>query len=553
MDITEAEFNRTMDQPHQTGSAVLAEHPLVRALQTVGSWPSHPRPVLEEDLLGEPSARPGIVGTAYDTAWLAGVPSKCDPRVSRFPAALRWLTENQLPDGSWGSTIPYEHDRLLSTLAALAPLAAFGRGVEDQEAVAAGVRYLWEHDHRLAHELVEPVGFELLLPALVKRAQQAGVPVPADLDIYGPQRAAKLRLIPPSALYSPGVTVVHSLEFLGDEADLSGLRGAQGTNGSIGSSPAATAFFFERSGDPRALAYLEDCLGRNGGATTPVLYPCETFELLWSAYHLFLAGVPAERLLSTGDRILLREALNDGGVSLSPTFPIPDADDTAVALLLLHSLGERLDPSVLQSFAVKDGHFASFSFERHSSVGVNLHVLHALLAVPGYPNSTETTDRLLDYLSDQQLQTGCWVDKWHISPIYATAHALCVFGELGAAQARRAAPMVRRAHDWLCETQNSDGSWGWFGQATAEETAYALLALAALDDEGDGTRHSERRRAGLRYLMEATLGLGVSAGAHYPAMWVDKCLYTPPLIVASVIQAARMANVHLACATELVA
>jgi hypothetical protein len=30
----------------------------------------------------------------------------------------------------------------------------------------------------------------------------------------------------------------------------------------------------------------------------PVLYPCEIFEFLWSAYHRFLAGIPANSLLS---------------------------------------------------------------------------------------------------------------------------------------------------------------------------------------------------------------------------------------------------------------
>ena len=52
------------------------------------------------DLLGAPAARPGIAGTAYDTAWLASVSSDADPRLPRFPAALQWLADHQLPDGS---------------------------------------------------------------------------------------------------------------------------------------------------------------------------------------------------------------------------------------------------------------------------------------------------------------------------------------------------------------------------------------------------------------------------------------------------------------------
>ncbi|MGH2367932.1 MAG: hypothetical protein ACRDI2_07025, partial [Chloroflexota bacterium] len=389
------------------------------------------------------------------------------------------------------------------------------------------------------------VGFELLLPSLVLRAQDAGVAVPPDLDVYAAQRAEKLRLIPRAALYSPHTTAVHSLEFLGGEADLAGLRKAQGANGSIGNSPAATAFYFAQSGDPHALAYLRECVARSGGAMAPVLYPCETFELLWSAYHLFLAGIPSEQLLSAAERVSLGEALRQGGVSLSPTFPIADADDTAVALLLLHDLGQSVRPQVLEAFATPGGFFASFPHERHSSVGVNLHVLHALLRVPGYPDAERAVDRVLDYLVDQQVRGLYWLDKWHISPYYATAHALCVLRELPPAQAKRIAPHLECARDWLRQTQNADGSWGFYGQPTVEETAYGLLALAS-----GGLAHAapsvdgDRRRclAAARFLRSAA-GHGGAGGfpPGFPPMWIDKCLYTPTLVVQAVIEAALAA------------
>ncbi len=492
------------------------------------------------ELLGEPWERPGIAGTAYDTAWLAGVAAGNGR--SRFPTALQWLVENQWPDGSWGGSVRYEHDRILSTLAALAPLAGFGRRSTDRECVAAGTRYLWQHGHLLSTEPVELVGFELLLPSLVERAQKAGVSVPPHLDIYGQEREQKLRLIPPAALYSPRTTVVHSLEFLGDQADIQGLRAAQGENGAIGNSPAATAFYLSQTEDRRALSYLKECLLQTGGAMAPVLHPAETFELLWAAYHLFLAGVPAALLLSSGERAALSAALKAGGVSLSPTFPIPDADDTAVALLLLHDLGEGVDPNVLQRFATRDGYFASFPHERHSSVGVNLHVLHALLQVPGYQDLKATVDRLLDYLMDQQVGGLFWYDKWHISPYYATAHALSVLQLLPPGQAKRIAHGVERSREWLRQTQNDDGSWGFYGEPTAEETAYAVLALAI---GGSAAPLSEQDRqscaAGLRFLQKAVPAAQEDVKAAFQPMWIDKCLYTPTLVVQAVVQSAHTA------------
>ncbi|HEY8742643.1 MAG TPA: prenyltransferase/squalene oxidase repeat-containing protein [Chloroflexota bacterium] len=486
-------------------------------------------------LLGNVQDRPGIAGTAYDTAWLASVPAERRKNSAYFPSALQWLVDHQHADGSWGGSLRYEHDRLLCTLAALPPLATFGRRSVDQACVQRGTRYLWQHGHLLKNEAMELVGFELLLPALVKRAQQAGIPVPPYLNAYNQERVEKLRLLPPAALYSARTTVAHSLEFLGDEADLPGLRSTQAANGAIGNSPAATAFYYTLSGDPRALAYLEECIARSGGVMAPVLYPCETFETLWAAYHLHLAGIPSQLLLSHAERAAMRTALATGGVGLSSTFPIPDADDTAVALLLLHDLGEPTDIQVLENFARPDGHYVTFPFERHSSVGVNVHVLHALSRLPGHAQRHAAIAGLLAYLADEQCDGMYWLDKWHISPYYATAHALCVLSQLPAEHQLAARPLITQAAEWLRQTQNRDGSWGFYGQATAEETAYAVLGLASLHTEPD------RRRclAGSRYLDAVMAAPAASEEACFPPMWIDKCLYRPTLVVRAAIVAAQ--------------
>jgi halimadienyl-diphosphate synthase len=491
----------------------------------------------DRDPLGDPSTRPGISGVAYDTAWLAGMSAPTDPRGSRFPTALRWLVANQLSDGSWGSSVRYEHDRVLCTLAALAPLAEFGRHADERRAVEAGTRYLWQHGHLLSSEQVELVGFELLVPALVQRARAAGVPVPPHLDIYARQRAQKLDLIPPEAMYSPRATIVHSLEFLGDQADLAGLEAAQGQNGALGNSPAATAFYLQQtqSNNPQALDYLNSCMGRgaSAGATAPVLHPCDTFELLWAAYHLYVGGAPSQGILRPTERRRLLADLAQTGVSLSRTFPIPDADDTAVALLLMHDLGEQVDPRVLQPFEAADGSFVSFPYERHSSVGVNAHVLHTLTRVPGYPDAQRAIERILTYLIDQH--TGLyWIDKWHISPLYATAHVLAALENVPPELRGRVAELIDRSREWLRQSQNADGSWGFYGQSTAEETAYGLLALEGNRELDE--RDRARSAAAARFLKAKRR----ENGAH-PPLWIDKCLYVPPLVVNAAIDGALTA------------
>src|ERR1700761_1927830 len=73
--------------------------------------------LLTEPMLGTVDA------TAYDTAWVARVPDRDDDSRPAFPSALEWLLAHQLPDGSWGASLEYHHDRLQSTLRAALTLA----------------------------------------------------------------------------------------------------------------------------------------------------------------------------------------------------------------------------------------------------------------------------------------------------------------------------------------------------------------------------------------------------------------------------------------------
>jgi hypothetical protein len=150
--------------------------------------------------------------------------------------------------------------------------------------------------------------------------------------------------------------------------------------------------------------------------------------------------------------------------------------------------------------------------------------------VPGFPDAHKSVDRIVAYLADQH--SGLyWIDKWHISPLYATAHTLLALDELSPEQARPVADAMRRSRDWLRYAQNADGSWGFYGQPTTEETAYGLLALCAGQfDERDRGRCAKAAD----YLQHTKDDV-------FPALWIDKCLYTPPLIVRAAIDAALAA------------
>ena len=71
--------------------------------------------------------------SAYDTAWVAMVPSQDSPQTPSFPQCVNWVLHNQCKDGSW--RLPHQSSDLLkdvlqSTLACVIALKKWSIGDE---------------------------------------------------------------------------------------------------------------------------------------------------------------------------------------------------------------------------------------------------------------------------------------------------------------------------------------------------------------------------------------------------------------------------------------
>jgi halimadienyl-diphosphate synthase len=472
----------------------------------------------------------GQIGPSpYDIAWMARVPAGRG-QGPRWPELTDWLLEHQWLDGSWGSIITYYHDRVLCTLAAIIALKQNCQNEESSQAIELGERYIWNHLHFLRQDPIELAGFELLLPTLLKEARALDLAIPSHSCGYGRIRAAKLKLLPPDLIYSPSISITFSLEFMGDQVDMDRMHSIQTQNGSIANSPATTAFLVLRAGNnDRALEYLESVRALPWGI--PAFYPFRTYEIAWVLEHLAFGGLPLHSLAESSVWETLLSDLAPDGVGIDPTFSIKDGDTTSVTLHVLAQSGQSVDPMILHHFEEKETlTFRTFTFERNASVTTNAHALEALSFLPNYPNRDEVRDHVMAMLLADRRYESYWIDKWHASPYYATAHVLIALINNGME------PIVSHctsSADWLLHTQREDGSWGYFNRGTAEETAYTLLALLHYHQQVAPV-DIEILKKGASYLYRETQ----TKNMIYPEMWISKTLSASDSIIEAAILAA---------------
>src|SRR5689334_10032259 len=197
--------------------------------------------------------------SAYDTAWVAALETAGG--APRFPQSLHWLRRHQHADGSWGApgacgqTQPYYHDRLITTLRSVLTLDAWSESPCDRRQVVRGLSYIRAHATDLAQDPVETVAFELIFPTLLDEAAQRGLELPQEAFV--PVRvmgAAKRARAPRHLAYDRRTPLVISLEAVGSHFEVELASAVQEVNGSVGTSPSATAYLLQHCPDNDAAA-----------------------------------------------------------------------------------------------------------------------------------------------------------------------------------------------------------------------------------------------------------------------------------------------------------
>lgn len=486
-----------------------------------------------QDLLKE--IGPGLMpNTAYDTAWLARL-GQLDWDLST--QALDWISENQLPDGSWGaSEINYYHDRVICTLAAMTALSRQGRRAHDRRQIERG-QYALERlvagatGGLMADPNGATVGFEMIAPTLSIEAEALGLIQNQSERILGRlsrQRKQKLTRLEGRKI-DRTITIAFSAEMAGtDNHSLLEINNLLEPNGSVAGSPSATAYFITQFSEShpelskRALQYLRKNTTHGG---VPNVAPFDVFERAWILWNLGITNSADQETLKLCQPhldFLKTDWMPGKGVAFAAELPLEDGDDTSVAYEALHQFGYQMDVEAILNYEDQNN-FLCCPLEANPSISTNVHVISALHQA-GYEVTHPSLQKVFNFLQQMKGSEPFWFDKWHISPYYPTAHAVI-------ACAGYANEFVQDSVEWIIEMQKPNGSWGHhISTGTTEETAYCLQALALWRQNGNPVP-AETLKRGSDWLSD-------HINLSKPPLWIGKCLYCPELVIRSAILSA---------------
>jgi squalene-hopene/tetraprenyl-beta-curcumene cyclase len=519
---------------------------------------------------------------------------------------LRWLAEHANADGGWGDTVRSQSN--LSTTALV--WAAFGATNQDAQFVSVVQRaeaWLWKaagSRERLPEAIIARYGKDrtfsipiLMTLALSGRLGKEGwrevLPLPFELAALPQSWFAALQLPVVSyalpALIAIGQTIHHhapsknpvarAVRELVKARTLRRLERLQPVNGGFLEATPLTSFVTMSLASmglqqnvvaARGASFLKSSMRADGS------WPIDTNLATWLTTLAVKAlvfqrgevGRVAPRAPSVSDderrdvtRWLLAQqyrtthpytgAAPGGWAWTDLPGGVPDADDTAGALIALSLLAEPNDETIraaekgvkwLLDLQNRDGGIPTFCrgwgtlpFDR-SAAELTVHAMEAWMRWRPHvsPELARRIDRSMrsaeEYLIASQRADGAWIPLWfgnenaseQENAVYGTARTLAGLNELIGSGVRLNLEILTKADGFLRRTQLASGGWGG-GAGTLESLEETALAAEALNDARGINRVIE--------LVEADQFTPTPIGLYFARLWYFEELY--PLIFAA--------------------
>jgi len=499
----------------------------------------------------------------------------------------QWLTAHQNTDGAWGDT-PDSSSNLPTTMLVEAALQLAGTpapdgmadwlranaGATSQQRIAT-LRALYGKDRTFAVPILANCAlagqFGLRPPSDELRVDWRDVPpLPFELAAV-PRRALRLLRLHVVSYALPALVAIGQLIHMQRGAwhplrravvgrTLRLLESIQPASGGFLEAVPLTSFVAMSlagagRGEHPVVARAVEFLAR--GVRSDGSWPIDSDLRTWlttMAVDALAPDVPRADILRAwllGHQQTQRHAYTDtapgGWAWTSLPGGVPDADDTAGALLALRHLGgDGTDAAAcdavqwLLSLQNADGGWPTFCrgwgrlpFDR-SAADLTAHAVRALSAWDGPPRAIE---RGLAFLRSRQRDDGAWLPLWfgsqyttdHKNPVFGTARVLPVWRDLGLMDD----PVATRGVQYLLNAQSESGAWGGDADAppSMEETALAVTALVGWP------KAEPARRRGAQWLADRVTAGGLDQpapiGLYFAQLWYSESLYPTIWTVAA--------------------
>ncbi|KAG9160945.1 hypothetical protein Leryth_023538 [Lithospermum erythrorhizon] len=257
------------------------------------SWvPLKHKQCLEErkDKLKKLIQKPELSISAYDTAWVAMVPSQHCPQTPSFPHCVNWVLQNQCWDGSW--RLPHQSSDLLkdvlqSTLACVLALKKWGIG---DEQINKGVQFIELNiSSAIDENILSPIGFDIIFPGMLQYASDVSLNLYIQQEMLNDlfqKRDVELK----SLLEGRKVYLAYVSEGAVDTQDWEMIMKYQKKNGSLFNSPSTTAAALTRLQNSDCHEYLSSALKKFCNAV-PAVHPLDRYGQLFVVDNLEKLGI----------------------------------------------------------------------------------------------------------------------------------------------------------------------------------------------------------------------------------------------------------------------